>query len=154
MNCIVYMSNSVSRLDSLEINQLVIQSAKKNKKIGVTGYLYLSNNKFIQYLEGEERHVSSLLDIIREDKRHNVVYINRSTLVRERRFPTWSMRYISNSGTALEAGTTLEGILVNHFRYLTKLTNNGVDTYSEPTDVIWGMIDHLSKHRAGVEETV
>lgn len=154
MDCIVYLSNSVSRFDSLELNRLVVQSADKNKKIGITGYLYMLNNKFIQYLEGEEPHVSSLIDIIREDKRHNVVFINRSTVIGKRRFPTWSMKNISNSGTTLEAGTTLEGVLANHFSFMTNLTNNGVDTYSEPTDVIWHLIDHLSMHRDGLGETL
>lgn len=70
----------------------------KNKKAGVTGALLISDNWFVQTLEGDEAVVSGLFEKIEADDRHTDVSVLESTTVDSRVFSRWSMARISAIG--------------------------------------------------------
>ena len=72
----------------------------KNKKIGVTGALLITDHWFVQTLEGDEATVTSLFDHISGDTRHERVSVVETGLVEGRTFARWSMAQVSKSGHA------------------------------------------------------
>ena len=78
------------------------QSADANFSLGITGYLYFRRGNFLQYLEGDELIVNALMELIKADERHQVTQIIYDNAIAQRRFPSWSMRFISPDGVQLE----------------------------------------------------
>jgi hypothetical protein len=69
-----------------------------NKKIDVTGALLITDEEFVQALEGSEPVVYELYDKIYKDKRHEHVEILASGSVPERVFGRWAMAKVSADG--------------------------------------------------------
>jgi len=76
-------------------NDLAILSGCNNKQRHITGYLCFFRNKFFQYIEGPETDVIVLMDIIRKDPRHNIIFETRPLFIESRKFPNWCMRSLS-----------------------------------------------------------
>lgn len=71
----------------------------QNKRAGITGALLLTDNYFVQALEGEEEVVRDLFARISQDPRHEDVTVIE-TEVGERVFARWAMAEVSKSGGA------------------------------------------------------
>lgn len=112
------------------------QSADANFSLGITGYLYFRLGDFLQYLEGDELILNALMERIKKDERHQVTQIIYDTAITQRRFPAWSMRFISPDGVQLE--DALNGRL--------DLLNLPQFSKDFP-DKIWAAVDKLSKLR-------
>ena len=80
--------------------QIFDVARSKNKQAGVTGALLVTDNWFVQALEGEEPVVQRLYEHIRDDARHDEVTVIESATVDERVFGRWSMAEVSKLGRA------------------------------------------------------
>lgn len=88
---LIYKSCEVNKMPISELEELAINSSKKNLKLGITGLLIRTNEGFIQYLEGDRTAVVMLYDDILCDKRHHSVKVVDKGNTVERKFEKWSM---------------------------------------------------------------
>ena len=72
----------------------------KNKRVGVTGALLVTDHWFVQALEGDESVVRHLYEQIRGDARHDEVTVVEEAPVDERVFSRWAMAEVSKLGRA------------------------------------------------------
>ena len=79
-----------------ELGELFSGARSHNKKNGITGALLLSDDSFVQTLEGEEDVVRALLARIRADTRHDQLEILDTGLVDSRVFARWAMAKVAD----------------------------------------------------------
>lgn len=76
------------------VARILMTSRRNNGKCHLVGGLYYGDNRFFQYLEGEEEDVRKTYERIQGDSRHR----NITTLIEEplekRTFSNWSMKYV------------------------------------------------------------
>ncbi len=92
---IVYVSKANVVFSKEGLKGLVATSARRNKQMGITGYLCFHNNRFFQYLEGEEDVVLAVMDKIRADSRHRILYECEEEEIDRRIFNNWSMKKLN-----------------------------------------------------------
>ncbi|WP_163933127.1 BLUF domain-containing protein [Paraferrimonas sp. SM1919] len=95
MRYVCYISESKAVFDDNALEQLADTSSKNNQEYGVTGYLCFKNNKFFQYIEGDDRAITQLIKNIVEDPRHQVLYSLADEL-EMRLFPDWNMKLLTD----------------------------------------------------------
>ena len=79
-----------------EINTIGIVSSKNNQQDSITGLLVYFEKLFFQIIEGEDEKVDQLFIKIGKDPRHtDVLRLKTEYDIKERLFPTWSMRTIN-----------------------------------------------------------
>ncbi|CAN5256359.1 hypothetical protein BH24ACT10_BH24ACT10_12660 [soil metagenome] len=83
-----------------ELGELFSAARSHNKKNGITGALLLSNESFVQTLEGEQHVVQELLGRIRADTRHDQLEILDTGLVDDRVFARWAMAKVADDEDA------------------------------------------------------
>jgi hypothetical protein len=93
MCCLVYQSLASPYLHQGEIEALLEKSRTFNALHAITGCLLFTQGVFLQYLEGNQLHVLSLFDRIKEDKRHSQVRLLTHGNVEKREFRDWGMAY-------------------------------------------------------------
>lgn len=107
MISLCYVSSAVGRPTKEDLMSLLAECHNSNQAKNITGMLlYNGKGTYLQALEGEEKLVTDVFEVIRKDSRHtNVVRISCKP-ISERTFPTWKMgfRNLANQPT-----TTLEG---------------------------------------------
>ena len=97
---LTYASRSNSPLEAqiqgldLGVARILKQSRKNNKQKQIVGGLLYGDGCFLQCLEGEEDVVSALYTKIEADQRHCDVTVLSRTLIDERSFGDWSMKYV------------------------------------------------------------
>lgn len=79
-----------------ELGELFSAARSHNKKHRITGALLLSDDSFVQTLEGEQDVVQALLARIRADTRHDELEILDTGLVDGRLFARWSMARVAD----------------------------------------------------------
>lgn len=80
-----------------ELGQLFTAARSHNKQKGITGALLLSEDVFVQTLEGEEQEVQALLARIRADTRHDSLEVLETGLVDSRVFARWAMAKVAEA---------------------------------------------------------
>jgi len=76
------------------VARILLTARKNNAKDQLVGGLYYGNNRFFQYLEGEEDAIRRTYDRILKDDRHrNIVTLIEEPL-KNRTFSNWSMKYV------------------------------------------------------------
>ena len=76
------------------VARILMTSRKNNAGDQLVGGLYYGNNRFFQYLEGEEEAIQKTYDRILKDERHrNVVTLIEEPLSNPT-FSNWSMKYV------------------------------------------------------------
>jgi hypothetical protein len=88
---LVYVSNRKPNCTSAEIDKILAACEKNNPTSDTTGVLLYSDNKFIQYLEGEAKELLSLYDKIKLDPRHEKIMMISYGPIKEKAFPSWHM---------------------------------------------------------------
>lgn len=83
-----------------ELGELFSAARSHNKKNGITGALLLSDDSFVQTLEGEQEQVQALLGRIRADTRHDQLEILDTGLVDSRVFARWAMAKVADDEDA------------------------------------------------------
>ncbi|WP_158544797.1 BLUF domain-containing protein [Blastococcus sp. TF02-09] len=83
-----------------ELGKLFTTARSNNKRAGITGALLLSDQRFVQTLEGDEARVRSVFATIERDSRHDEVSVLEAGPVDGRAFPHWAMARVSQDGSA------------------------------------------------------
>lgn len=90
-------------LRDLDQQRILTSSKLNNARNNITGVLALVDGYFLQYLEGDRRHLTQTFGRISSDQRHHNVMLVSFTEIIQRQFPTWGLEEanISDSGSAL-----------------------------------------------------
>ena len=91
----LYASRPVQPLTGAFVDTILAQSRKNHPDIGVTGLLCVSDDLFIQVLEGGRDEVCDLFNAIVRDDRHQEVRILIYEEIQERQFGNWTMAQVS-----------------------------------------------------------
>lgn len=81
-----------------DLGDLFSKARSNNKARNITGALLVSDDWFVQTLEGEEAAVRDLFAVIEADPRHDNVSVLQTSLVAERVFQRWSMARVGEDG--------------------------------------------------------
>jgi hypothetical protein len=76
-----------------EIERIVAQSRRKNKRLEITGAMIRTGNRFAQYVEGPSAAIAALRDMVMADPRHHDIVTLEEGTLSERRFAGWSLAY-------------------------------------------------------------
>jgi len=98
------MYRSHSRIPAVdrkaELGALFTQARSRNKARSLSGALLVSDDWFVQVLEGEEQTVRTLFARIQQDPRHDSVTLLESDPVATRVFARWAMAEVADDGGA------------------------------------------------------
>lgn len=81
-----------------QLGEIFSAARSANKKLGVTGALLITDDQFVQTLEGPEPAVRVLYEKISKDRRHEHVELLASEHVPERVFGRWAMAKVAADG--------------------------------------------------------
>ncbi|MDL0432146.1 BLUF domain-containing protein [Marinobacter sp. TBZ242] len=76
------------------VARILMVSRRNNAKDKIVGGLYYGDDRFFQYLEGDEEAVRKLYDRISRDERHRNITILLEEPIEARTFTNWSMKYV------------------------------------------------------------
>ena len=88
---LVYVSTRKSACTALEIEKILSSCTKNSPSMDATSVLLYSNDKLIQYLEGDSKGLLSLYNTIVQDDRHEKVRMISYGPIKEKAFPTQHM---------------------------------------------------------------
>ena len=91
LSYLVYVSQRNSNCTDAEIQNILSACERNNTHNEATGVLLYSPSKFVQYLEGSYKQITSLYDKIKEDDRHKNVTLVQIGYIKDRVFPSWQM---------------------------------------------------------------
>ncbi len=106
---LVYFSERSFGCPDVEVVRIVEESAQRNKKRGLTGFLVADTRFFLQTLEGDRKALSVLLDVIQADLRHSDVVIASFTEIEHREFPDWGMAHVGDEKLIKVAAAPIVG---------------------------------------------
>jgi hypothetical protein len=95
----LYASRAAQPLTSSILDEILEESRRRNPELGVTGLLCVSDNTFIQVLEGGRDEVCDLYNAIVRDSRHEQVRLLVYEEVAERAFGGWTMGQVNVART-------------------------------------------------------
>lgn len=90
---LIYTSVRSASCTEKEIEKILDSCKKNNPGKHITGVLLYSNKRFIQYIEGNEKEITALYELILSDKRHSGIMKRAFLPIQERLFPSWHMGY-------------------------------------------------------------
>ena len=93
----LYASRPAQPLTDPFLDGIIKQSRKNNPSLGITGLLCVSDNLFIQVIEGGRDEVCNLFNAIVRDDRHQQVRLLIYEEIAERQFGNWTMGQVSIS---------------------------------------------------------
>lgn len=91
----LYASRATPPATGPDVESILEQSRRNNPRRGITGMLCVSDDLFIQVLEGGRDEVCELFNTIVRDARHSNVRILVFEEVAERRFANWTMGQVN-----------------------------------------------------------
>ncbi|NJL08328.1 MAG: BLUF domain-containing protein [Methylacidiphilales bacterium] len=164
---ITYISRATEPLSAENLLTLLQQCLPNNASHGVTGMLLYGNETFLQVLEGDEKAVNDLFDIIRKDPRHTDIQVLRRGPIDRRQYSEWSMGFKRISDQALH---NIEGLrnfgerdfnfdyLVQHDNIVEVLMDHYRQPYWDPLvrelDAKDKVVEHLKKTLASTRSSV
>ncbi|MFD2164926.1 BLUF domain-containing protein [Thalassotalea euphylliae] len=137
MKSIVYISKACQQFSQEDLNRLAQKAMEKNGQLDVTGFLSLHDDRFIQYIEGDENTVEALFQTIRLDERHKVIKTLSKPLANGRNFPKWRMKHISSS---VYRELSVETFILKQLEMMQDCTMDGPAWH----EMIWQGIDILA----------
>ncbi|WP_108869716.1 BLUF domain-containing protein [Aquimarina aquimarini] len=138
MKGIVYVSKAIEDFTPVTLHQLAEFASNCNEEHEITGYLYFEKKYFLQYIEGEKGAINRLINNIKNDARHEVLNVQISTDIKERKFPTWHMQQLTKSSLIQ---INMENVLMDYMRNCSKPNSNINEEH------VWRMVDKLSGFR-------
>jgi len=87
----VYASRSADPISKQMLGSILDVSRRRNQERGITGFLCISGDIFIQVLEGGRDAISELFVKIASDPRHDHVRLLAYEEIPQRKFGNWSM---------------------------------------------------------------
>jgi hypothetical protein len=91
----LYASRAAVPLTADVMDSILEKSRQNNPRRGITGMLCMSDDVFIQVLEGGRDEVCDLYNTIVRDKRHTNVRLLVYQEIPERRFGHWTMGHVN-----------------------------------------------------------
>ncbi len=91
----LYASRPSAALRGPELDLILQQSRKNNPALGITGLLCVSDNLFVQVIEGGRDEVCELYNAIVRDERHQNVRLLSYEEIAQRQFGNWTMGQVS-----------------------------------------------------------
>jgi hypothetical protein len=88
---LAYVSTRKPTCTDQEIEKILASCKKNNPPLDITGVLLYSENRFIQYVEGESKELMALYDKVKKDDRHEKVFMISYSPIKEKIFPGWHM---------------------------------------------------------------
>ncbi len=94
---LIYRSQSLigPNAPRAELGAIFNTARRNNRRLGVTGALVISEDAFVQALEGNEAVVRNLYETISHDERHESVSVLEEQTVPERVFARWAMAKVA-----------------------------------------------------------
>ncbi len=92
---IIYSSVSSTPMQAEDLQDILERARDNNARRGITGALTYVDGFFLQILEGETGSVSTLMEKIARDVRHEDVTVLQAGEVADSGFPDWTMAYVS-----------------------------------------------------------
>lgn len=135
---ISYISSATEPMSTHSLLRLLQQCRDNNAVNGVTGMLLYSNGTFLQVLEGEQKIVEDLFEIIRNDPRHTDLRILQKKTIDKREYYDWSMGFKRISDKELK-----------HVAGLSKFSQKDFnpDYLADHGNVVRSLMDHFRKER-------
>lgn len=137
MKAIIYQSKSYKRYQEEELQEFASNFADNNKLLDVTGYLCYRDEKFFQYIEGDNTVVVELMNRIKTDSRHEVICCYFDEPLAKRRFPVWSMKYLN------KAEIDMETLIDGHF----KMIHRKIGEESTWLSRIWSCVEKVAAYQ-------
>lgn len=103
----IYSSVETVEFSQDDILSLLEKARLNNSTLGITGMLLYDSGSFFQVLEGAPEKVTSLLEVIQKDKRHDKVVKIIYEDIEERDFSEWTMGF---SGFTRQELMNIEGM--------------------------------------------
>ncbi|TRX51871.1 BLUF domain-containing protein [Fulvivirga sp. M361] len=108
---LVYSSKRAPHCSDEEIKKILASCKKNNPLENVTGILIHSDNRFIQYIEGD-KNILKLYDKIKEDDRHYNVRLLGYRTIKNRIFPSWQMGFKNIEKLGFNTDISKEDIVI------------------------------------------
>lgn len=108
----IYTSKPTAEISKKVVDEITAESIKWNKDHGITGILLCMENRFFQFLEGNEKDVTEVFEMIRKDPRHTDVIVRVKGYSNERVFSEWSMGSWMLSNEELNSLSALKDLQV------------------------------------------
>lgn len=93
---LLYFSTARADLTNQDVDQIVEHAGPANRALGITGALAYNGRNFCQLLEGPEKEVRALVELISKDNRHSGFKVIDEKHVDAPVFPGWSMQRVSD----------------------------------------------------------
>ncbi len=94
MRQLVYVSRAVRTMEMADLQHILDGARHRNAEHNVTGVLFVKDKMFFQYLEGADRDVETIFQIIRRDRRHaDLLVLVDESAERRRIFADWKMGF-------------------------------------------------------------
>lgn len=93
MLSLIYVSSSVTLMNSDELLEILRVSRENNEVKDITGMLLYKGGNFMQVLEGPDDAVETLFARIATDRRHKDVQVISREQIQKRQFPSWEMAF-------------------------------------------------------------
>lgn len=90
---LLYIS-TVSHVEPIKLDQILVTSRRNNQLVGLTGMLMFNGKRFLQILEGPKDAVNTTFDRIHRDPRHRAVVTLSKRVVDAPEFGNWSMAHV------------------------------------------------------------
>jgi len=95
LHLLIYLSQMRGSLSKEEIEKFVALASRKNEEKGITGVLLVLGDHFVQFLEGREKDISELMEVIKMDPRHEGVSVLLTQDIKQRTFTNWGMSSVA-----------------------------------------------------------
>ena len=95
---VIYTSAATKKMTDSELDELLEKARVYNQLHQITGALLYHNGSFIQALEGPEKEVEALVELIKKDNRHQKINTFWRRSIKNRSFPDWSMGFVNTTG--------------------------------------------------------
>jgi len=143
---IIYLSEATTDFDKTKLVDLAREFATRNQLIGITGYLYFVKGKFFQYIEGEGESIQNLFESIGNDSRHRIINSIQNQDISDRKFPSWSMKFITKD---MLTKINMESLVMERIEYIKKVKDitrnrNGINVIEQEKS-LWRMVDTISR---------
>ncbi|WP_201593956.1 BLUF domain-containing protein [Psychrobacter vallis] len=116
---LTYVSRHNANNKSVEVTRILAQAHRNNQRNGITGALVISEDYFLQSIEGPRPVINELLRKLFKDERHFSLQVIECNEVEQRRWGKWSMKHLSLSDQDREyvrkfsVGTNFDPYLIN-----------------------------------------
>lgn len=91
----LYASRAAGSIAPEILDSILEQSRRNNSRLGITGLLCMSEDVFIQVLEGGRDAICELYKTLVADRRHTNVRLLVYEEITERRFGNWTMGHVN-----------------------------------------------------------